>query len=207
MKRRYAAVAALCVATALALTACGSSSKGSSSATGATTLKLVAADYGTGPSNTSQTYWQGIADAFHQANPSITVHVQTINWNDFDNQVQTMVQNKQYPDITEGDYFANYAQEGLLYPVSDVLSDPSNLLGVFKTLGIDTKDAHEKFGFLLEALRAGAPPHGGIAIGMDRLVMLLTGAPTLRDVIPFPRAPGTRYFSGDAAPDDSSSSR
>jgi multiple sugar transport system substrate-binding protein len=135
MKRRYAAVAALCLATALTLTACGSSGKGSSSASGATTLKLVAADYGTGPSNTSQTYWQGIADAFHQANPSITVHVQTINWNDFDNQVQTMVQNKQYPDITEGDYFANYAQEGLLYPVSDVFSNPSNLLGVFKTLG------------------------------------------------------------------------
>lgn len=135
MKRRYAAVAALCVATALALTACSSSGKGSSSASGSTTLKLVAADYGTGPSNTSQTYWQGIADAFHKANPSITVHVQTINWNDFDNQVQTMVQNKQYPDITEGDYFANYAQEGLLYPVSDVFSDPSNLLGVFKTLG------------------------------------------------------------------------
>jgi multiple sugar transport system substrate-binding protein len=135
MKRRYASVAALCVATALALTACSSSGNGSSSASGSTTLKLVAADYGTGPSNTSQTYWQGIADAFHKANPSITVHVQTINWNDFDNQVQTMVQNKQYPDITEGDYFANYAQEGLLYPVSDVFSDPSNLLGVFKTLG------------------------------------------------------------------------
>ena len=56
---------------------------------------------------------------------TITVNVQTINWNDFDNQVQTMVQNKQYPDITEGDYFANYAQEGLLYPASDVFGDPS----------------------------------------------------------------------------------
>ncbi len=131
MKRRYASVAALCVATALALTACSSSGNGSSSASGATTLKLVAADYGTGPSNTSQKYWQGIADAFHKANPSITVHVQTINWNDFDNQVQTMVQNKQYPDITEGDYFANYAQEGLLYKASDVISNPVNLLPVF----------------------------------------------------------------------------
>ena len=139
MKRRFAAVAAIGLAAALALTACGSSnnkgSNGSSSGGGNVTLKLVAADYGTGPSNTSQTYWQGIADDFHAANPTITVTVQTINWNDFDSQVQTMVQNKQYPDITEGDYFANYAQEGLLYKVSDVFSDPSNLLGVFKTLG------------------------------------------------------------------------
>jgi multiple sugar transport system substrate-binding protein len=124
------------LATALALTACGSSgSKGTGASSGNTTLKLVAADYGTGPANTSQTYWQGIADAFHTANPTITVKVQTINWNDFDNQVQTMVQNKQYPDITEGDYFANYAQEGLLYKTSDVFSNPSNLLGVFKKLG------------------------------------------------------------------------
>jgi multiple sugar transport system substrate-binding protein len=135
MKRRYAAVAAACLATAMALTACGSSGKSSGSSSGSTTLKLVAADYGTGPSNTSQTYWQGIADAFHKANPTITVKVQTINWNDFDNQVQTMVQNKQYPDITEGDYFANYAQEGLLYKASDVFSSPSNLLSVFQKLG------------------------------------------------------------------------
>jgi len=49
--------------------------------------------------------------------------------------VQTMVQNREYPDITEGDYFSNYAQEGLLYKVSDVFSDPSNLMPVFKDLG------------------------------------------------------------------------
>jgi multiple sugar transport system substrate-binding protein len=135
MKRRYAAVAAAALATAMALTACGSSGKSTTSSSGNTTLKLVAADYGTGPSNTSQTYWQGIADDFHKANPTITVKVQTINWNDFDTQVQTMVQNKQYPDITEGDYFANYAQEGLLYKTSDVFSNPSNLLSVFQKLG------------------------------------------------------------------------
>jgi multiple sugar transport system substrate-binding protein len=63
------------------------------------------------------------------------VNVQVINWNDFDNQVQTMIQDKQYPDITEGDYFANYAQEGLLYKASDVVSDPKNLLPVFADLG------------------------------------------------------------------------
>jgi multiple sugar transport system substrate-binding protein len=101
----------------------------------ATTLNLVVADYGTGPKDTSQIYWQKIADDFHVANPSITVKVQTVNWNDFDTKVQTMVQNREYPDITEGDYFSNYAQEGLLYKVSDVFSDPSNLMPVFKDLG------------------------------------------------------------------------
>jgi multiple sugar transport system substrate-binding protein len=100
-----------------------------------TTLTLVAADYGTGPADTSLTYWQRIADAFHAANPTITVKVQAVNWNDFDTKIQTMVQNRQYPDITEGDYFSNYAQEGLLYKASDVLSDPSNPMPVFKTLG------------------------------------------------------------------------
>ncbi|GAB0117707.1 extracellular solute-binding protein [Acidisoma sp. 7E03] len=100
-----------------------------------TVLTLVAADYGTGPADSSQIYWQKIADAFHAANPSITVKVQTVNWNDFDTKIQTMVQNRQYPDITEGDYFANYAQEGLLYKASEVMSDPANLMPAFKTLG------------------------------------------------------------------------
>src|SRR5207244_7653639 len=103
---------------------------------GNTTLKLVAADYGTGPSNTSQKYWEGIASDFHAANPNITVNVQTINWNDFDNQVKTQVQNKQYPDILEGDFFPDYAQSGLLYPAKDVTSPStfSNLLPVFAKL-------------------------------------------------------------------------
>jgi aspartyl-tRNA synthetase len=77
------------------------------------------------------------------------------------------------------------------------LHDPEVQSRVFNTLGIDAKDAHEKFGFLLDALRSGAPPHGGIAIGMDRLTMLLTGAPTLRDVIPFPKTnQGTDQLTG-----------
>jgi multiple sugar transport system substrate-binding protein len=133
MKRRIWGATALAVASALALAAC--STGGSPSASGPVTLKLVVADYGTGPSNTSATYWQKIAAAFHKKNPSITVKVTAINWNSFDSQVQTMVQNKQYPDITEGDYFSTYAQEGLLYSAKDVLSDPSNLLPAFKTQG------------------------------------------------------------------------
>jgi multiple sugar transport system substrate-binding protein len=133
---RFSGGVALAAVAALALAGCGSSGSSSgASAGGTTTLKLVVADYGTGPGNASATYWDGIVTAFEKAHPAIKVTVTSIPWTNFDQQVQTMIQNKQYPDITEGDYFSNYAQDGLLYPASDVLSDAGNLLPAFKAQG------------------------------------------------------------------------
>ncbi len=74
---------------------------------------------------------------------------------------------------------------------------------VFELLGIGPEEANARFGFLLDALRYGAPPHGGIAMGLDRIVAALAGRESIRDVIAFPKAAsGADPLTGAPAPVD-----
>jgi len=75
---------------------------------------------------------------------------------------------------------------------------PDMQSAVFELLGIDADEARAKFGFLLDALNYGAPPHGGIAFGIDRIAALMAGTESIRDVIPFPKTTGAQCLMTDA---------
>src|SRR6266567_7324540 len=133
MKSRLIAAVAVGAAALAAMAGCGSSGGSAGPGSGAVTLKFFGADYGTGPSNSTTLYWNAVAAAFHKAHPDITVNVQTVDWTDFPAKSATLIQNKQYPDILEGNPAPPYAQSGLIYKVSDVLSQStiSNLIPKF----------------------------------------------------------------------------
>ena len=134
MKRRLVGTVAMGASALLALAACGSPSSGSGSG-GQTTLTMVVPDYGTGPANTTAKYWSAIITAFEKQNPKIKVSFQIYNWNIIDSKVQTMLQNKQYPDMIEGESPLEFAQDGIAYPASKVLSTSTynNMLKPFMT--------------------------------------------------------------------------
>jgi multiple sugar transport system substrate-binding protein len=134
MKSRLFAAAAVGVAALIAASACSSGGSGGSGSSGSVTLHFFGADYSTGGGSTSTTnFWNDVAAAFHKQYPNITVDVSTVVWTEFPDKVQTLIQNRQYPDILEGNPAPPYAAEGLIYPTSQILSQSviSNLVPKF----------------------------------------------------------------------------
>ncbi|MCQ4085080.1 sugar ABC transporter substrate-binding protein [Streptomyces sp. RB6PN25] len=120
-RRRILGLAAGGLAAALTLTACGTGS----GVGGSTTLTMIAADYGDGPANTSQKYWDDIVSQFEQKNPGIKVDVKVYSWNVVDKKLAEMVKSRDAPDIAQAGAYADYAARGDLYSADNLLSIPT----------------------------------------------------------------------------------
>ncbi|MGF1342926.1 ABC transporter substrate-binding protein [Streptomyces flavovirens] len=119
VQRRFVGVTAVAAALGLTATLSGCGGDGGS---GDVTLKLVAADYGTGAENSSQKYWDDLAAAFEKKNPGIRVDVTVRSWKDVDREVAEMVKAGEAPDIAQIGAYADYAEAGDLYPASEMLA-------------------------------------------------------------------------------------
>ncbi len=110
--------------TAVALGGCGSSGSAGSAEDGDVTLKLVAADYGDSEANSSQKYWDDLAQRYEKEHPGVRIDVSVYSWSDVDAKVREMVDAGEAPDIAQGGAYADYAAKGLLYQAGELLSVP-----------------------------------------------------------------------------------
>ena len=119
MKRRTFSAAAVALAAMLATAGCGTDpGVGDGDGKAAGTIKFIAASY----SDNTTKYWKDLVAEFEKENPDIKVDLQVMDWNTLLQQAPTMIQTKSYPDILNYNDFSAYAKEGLLHPVSDVMS-------------------------------------------------------------------------------------
>ncbi|NBE54613.1 ABC transporter substrate-binding protein [Streptomyces boluensis] len=121
MQRRVTGLTA--AVAALGITA-GVTGCGATGGSGDVTLKMVAADYGDGPANSSQKYWDAVAADFEKQNPGIKVDVDVYSWSDVDAKVAAMVKKGAAPDIAQIGAYSDYAAQGKLYRAGDLLSIP-----------------------------------------------------------------------------------
>ncbi|MFD3698538.1 extracellular solute-binding protein [Streptomyces sp. NPDC058646] len=122
MKGRYLRPAASGAALCLTATLTGCGALGGLTGDNEVTLRVVAADYGDNPQNSSATYWKGLADAFEKDHPGTKVEVSVYNWSEVDAKVAEMVKAGKAPDIAQIGAYADYAADGKLYSVDELLS-------------------------------------------------------------------------------------
>ncbi|MEU0098970.1 extracellular solute-binding protein [Streptomyces sp. NPDC006267] len=119
VQRRFLGLTAVVAALGMTATLSGC---GGDAASGDVTLRLVAADYGTGPENSSEKYWSGVATGFEKEHPGIKVDVTVLHWKDVDREVAEMVEAGNAPDIAQIGAYADYAKAGKLYAADETLA-------------------------------------------------------------------------------------